>query len=219
MGGRARKPRASPSDAKVVARARKGDHDAFRVLVERYQERAYGLALRVLRDEEWARDVVQEGFLKVYRSLDRFEGRSSFYTWLYRIVLNLCLDAKRSDRSNRHVEWDETAPLEVDPGSADALSPVHRELTGPAGSLERAQLREFMARAIEQLPDDARRTLLLREVEGLSYAEIAECLCVPKGTVMSRLHHARRRVRQLLVASGVLDEDAGPMAAGEGNAR
>jgi RNA polymerase sigma-70 factor (ECF subfamily) len=218
MGGSARKALKSPSDADVIARARKGDHDAFRVLVERYQERAYGLARRVLRDEEWARDVVQEGFLKVYRSLDRFEGRSSFYTWLYRIVMNLCLDAKRSDRSNRHVEWDETAPLEADPGSADALSPVHREFTGPAGSLERAELREFMARAIEQLPDDARQTLLLREVEGLSYAEIAECLDVPKGTVMSRLHHARRRVREILVASGAVDADGGLVATAKGEA-
>jgi len=218
MGGSARKELTSPSDADVIARARKGDHDAFRVLVERYQERAYGLALRVLRDEEWARDVVQEGFIKVYRSLDRFEGRSSFYTWLYRIVMNLCLDAKRSDRSSRHVEWDETAPLEADPASADAVSAVHQEFTGPAGSLERAELREFMARAIEQLPDDARQTLLLREVEGLSYAEIAECLGVPKGTVMSRLHHARRRVREILVASGALDADGDLVATAKGNA-
>lgn len=218
MGGSARKAMTSPSDADVIARARKGDHDAFRVLVERYQDRAYGLALRVLRDEEWARDVVQEGFLKVYRSLDRFEGRSSFYTWLYRIVMNLCLDAKRSDRSNRHVEWDETAPLEADPDSADAVSAVHQEFTGPAGSLERAELREFMARAIEQLPDDARQTLLLREVEGLSYAEIAECLGVPKGTVMSRLHHARRRVREILVASGAVDADGGLVATAKGDA-
>jgi RNA polymerase sigma-70 factor (ECF subfamily) len=218
MGGSAREALTSPSDADVIARARKGDHDAFRVLVERYQERAYGLALRVLRDEEWARDVVQEGFLKVYRSLDRFEGRSSFYTWLYRIVMNLCLDAKRSDRSSRHVEWDETAPLEADPASADAVSAVHQEFTGPAGSLERAELREFMARAIEQLPDDARQTLLLREVEGLSYAEIAECLGVPKGTVMSRLHHARRRVREILVASGALDADGDLVATAKGNA-
>jgi RNA polymerase sigma-70 factor (ECF subfamily) len=218
MGGSAREALTSPSDADVIARARKGDHDAFRVLVERYQERAYGLALRVLRDEEWARDVVQEGFIKVYRSLDRFEGRSSFYTWLYRIVMNLCLDAKRSDRSSRHVEWDETAPLEADPASADAVSAVHQEFTGPAGSLERAELREFMARAIEQLPDDARQTLLLREVEGLSYAEIAECLGVPKGTVMSRLHHARRRVREILVASGALDADGDLVATAKGNA-
>ena len=136
MGASARKALTPPSDADVIARARKGDHDAFRVLVERYQERAYGLALRVLRDQEWAEDVVQEAFLKVYRSLDRFEGRSSFYTWLYRIVMNLCLDAKRSDRSNRHVEWDEATTFEADPGSADAVSAVHQELVGPERGAE-----------------------------------------------------------------------------------
>jgi len=218
MGGLARKAPASPSDADVIARARKGDHDAFRILVERYQERAYRLALRVLRDEESARDVVQEGFLKVYRSLDRFEGRSGFYTWLYRVVMNLCLDEKRRDRSSRHVEWDEAVSIEADPGSPDAASELYREHSGPAGSLERSELRGFVARAIEQLPDDARQTLLLREVEGLSYAEIAECLGVPKGTVMSRLHHARRHVREILIASGNIAADGGLVATAKGEA-
>ena len=218
MGPSARNGQTSPSDADVIARARKGDHDAFRVLVERYQERAYRLALRVLRDEEAARDVVQDGFLKVYRSLDRFEGRSSFYTWLYRVVMNLCLDAKRRDRSSRHVEWDETASIETDPGSADAASELYRERSGPSGSLERSELRRFVARAIEQLPDDARQTLVLREIEGLSYAEIAECLGVPKGTVMSRLHHARRRVREILIDSGAIDAAGGLISTAKGEA-
>jgi RNA polymerase sigma-70 factor (ECF subfamily) len=92
------------SDADLVARARSGDTAAFRTLVERTQGRAFRLALRVLRDEEAARDVVQDALLKAYGSLDRFEGRSGFYTWLYRIVMNLCLDRKRRDRSDRHVE-------------------------------------------------------------------------------------------------------------------
>ncbi len=209
MGASARKAPVSPSDADVIARARKGDHDAFRVLVERYQERAYRLALGVLRDEEAARDVVQEGFLKVYRSLDRFEGRSSFYTWLYRVVMNLCLDAKRRDRSGRHAEWDETAPMEIDPGGADAVAELARERSSPFGQLERAELRSLVTDAIERLPDDARQTLVLREVEGLSYAEIAACLGVPKGTVMSRLHNARRRVKEILLASGRIDASGG----------
>jgi RNA polymerase sigma-70 factor (ECF subfamily) len=218
MGAAARQERASPTDADVVARARQGDHDAFRILVERYQERAYRLALRVLRDEEWARDVVQEGFLKVYRSLDRFEGRSSFYTWLYRVMMNLCLDAKRRDRGDRHVEWDDGAALAPDPAGPDAASELHQDQEGPEGSLERAQLRGFVAKAIEQLSDDARQTLLLREVEGLSYAEIAACLGVPKGTVMSRLHHARRQVRESLVASGNIAADGRLTAAARGEA-
>lgn len=187
-----------------MARARKGDHQAFRVLVERYQGRAYALALRVLRDEERARDAVQEGFLKAYTSLAKFEGRSSFYTWLYRLVMNQCLDMKRRDRSDREVEWDETRSL--DPAGApdaEALAGQGAAHAGPAQALERSELRKAIAQAIGQLPEDARETLLLREVDGLSYAEIADALSIPKGTVMSRLHYARKRVQEILLAAGV----------------
>ena len=191
-------------DPEAVARAANGDHDAFRVLVERYQGRAFGLALRVLRDEEQARDVVQEAFLKAYRSLDRFEGRSSFYTWFYRVVMNLCLDAKRREPAGRRVEWDEEHALETPSGTGlDSVDPGSPNASGPVEHLERAELRETLQRAIEMLPDDARRTLVLREVDGLSYAEIAKVLGIPKGTVMSRLHHARRRVRVLLEGQGI----------------
>jgi RNA polymerase sigma-70 factor (ECF subfamily) len=187
-----------------VARAKQGDHDAFRVLVERYQGRAYALALRVLRDEDLARDAVQEGFLKAYTNLSKFEGRSSFYTWLYRLVMNLCLDMKRRDKSDREVEWDETRP--GDPAGApdaEALAGQGGGNPGPAQALERSELRKRIAEAISQLPGEARETLLLREVDGLSYAEIAEALSIPKGTVMSRLHYARKRVQQILTEMGV----------------
>ncbi len=198
---------AGPSDLEAVTRAAKGDHDAFRVLVERYQERAFGLALRVMRDEEQARDVVQDAFLKAYRSLDRFEGRSSFYTWFYRVVMNLCIDAKRRQPPGRLVEWDEAHALEAPVGTGlDAVDSARQRASGPAGDLERAELRETIRRAIEELPDDARRTLLLREVDGLSYSEISQVIGIPKGTVMSRLHHARRRVRVVLEEKGI----AGP---------
>jgi RNA polymerase sigma-70 factor (ECF subfamily) len=189
-----------PSDLDAVARAAKGDHEAFRVLVERYQNRAYGLALRVMRDEEAARDVVQEAFLKAYRSLDRFEGRSSFYTWFYRVVMNLCLDAKRRQPAGRLVEWDEQRAMQT--SAATGLDPDRQRAASPSGELERSQLRDALQNAIEQLPDDARQTLVMREIDGLSYAEIAEAMEIPKGTVMSRLHHARKRLRTLLEASG-----------------
>ena len=196
----------APSDADVIEKARTGDHAAFRVLVERYQGRAYRLALRVLRDEEQARDAVQDAFLKVYGSLHRFEGRSSFYTWLYRLVMNLCLDMKRRDRSDRHVEWNEEQASHV------AEGPGSRDFADPDEQLGRSELRRLVARAIDALPEDARRTIQLREIDGLSYAEIAESLGVPKGTVMSRLHYARRRVRAALVEAGVMD----PVGAGSG---
>jgi RNA polymerase sigma-70 factor (ECF subfamily) len=200
----------APSDADAIARAKRGDHEAFRVLVERYQGRAYGLALRVLRNEEQARDAVQDAFLKVYGALGKFEGRSGFYTWLYRLVMNVCLDMKRRDRSGRQVEWEEERAVEIAHG-AESLAPGGDapDRRGPADALERAELREAMSRAIEALPEASRRTLELREIDGLSYAEIAEALGVPKGTVMSRLFHARRRVQAALIEAGVVDATPG----------
>jgi RNA polymerase sigma-70 factor (ECF subfamily) len=185
-----------------VRRARKGDHEAFRVLVERYQGRAYRLALRILRSEEAARDAVQEAFVKAYTSLSRFEERSSFFTWLYRLVTNQCIDMRRREHPERRVELREDDSLE------DAALRVAPEVEGalpelPEGALERQELREQLAAAIGELPEPARATLLLREVDGLSYAEIAEAQGIPRGTVMSRLHYARRKLQLALRAAGV----------------
>jgi RNA polymerase sigma-70 factor (ECF subfamily) len=197
MGGSAAVEQApGVSDAEFVEKARAGDHQAFRVLVERYQGRAYGLALRVLRNEDAARDAVQDGFLKAYGSLDRFEGRSSFYTWLYRIVMNQCLDRKRRDRSDREVEWNDEVATGLEQDGAMAA-------TAPDVAAERGELRELLGRAIADLPEDARRTIQLREIDGLSYKEIAAALGIPKGTVMSRLHYARRSLQEALRAAGV----------------
>ena len=194
-----------PPESDLVDRARRGDHAAFQVLVERYQDRVHGLARRILRDPDQARDAVQEGFLKAYAGLARFEGRSGFYTWLYRLVFNQCIDMKRRDRSARHDEWDDEIARDVAPGAAAAPLPLGTELADPAHSYHRGQLREALAAAIESLPEDARRTLVLREVDGLSYEEIATALRIPKGTVMSRLHYARRRVRDVLIESGAVE--------------
>ena len=201
------------SDTDAVARARNGDHEAFRVLVERYQGRAFRLAVRILGDPDQARDAVQDGFLKAYGSLDRFEGRSGFYTWLYRLIFNLCIDMKRRDRSGRHVAWDDEVARQAASGSPGG--DVGRGLGEPALEQERGEVRAALARAIEDLPEDSRRTLLLREVDGLSYAEIARSLGIPKGTVMSRLHHARRRVREMLIEAGAVEVDAEGRRTGE----
>jgi len=194
-----------------VRRARAGDADAFRVLVERYQGRAYRLALRILRNEESARDAVQEAFVKAYTSLGRFEERSSFFTWLYRLVTNQCIDMRRREHAERRVEWREGDPLEE---AALPLAP-EAEMSAPAlpvDEVERLQLREQLAAAIGKLPQAARETLLLREVDGLAYAEIAEAQGIPRGTVMSRLHYARRRLQELLRGAGV----EAPSAKGDG---
>jgi RNA polymerase sigma-70 factor (ECF subfamily) len=190
------------SDEEAIRRVLAGNRDAFEVLVKRYQGRAFRLARRVLRNEESARDAVQDAFLKAYSALSGFRGRSSFYTWLYRLVMNQCLDARRRDRSDRHVEWEDEASGEI---SADALLPP--EVAGvrfaPAASVMRRELRERIAEAVGRLPEGPRETLLLREVEGLSYAEIAEIQRIPKGTVMSRLHYARKQLQSHLSGMGV----------------
>jgi RNA polymerase sigma-70 factor (ECF subfamily) len=193
-----------PSDAEVIGRVRSGDADTLRFLVERYQGRAYRLALRVLREEEAARDAVQEAFIKAYTALDRFEGRSKFFTWFYRMVMNQCLDQKRRDRSGRHVEWEDGGAVENAREASTAPPPeVDGVRFAPAAAVMRKELRERIGRAIAELPEQARETLLLREVEGLSYAEISEALGIPKGTVMSRLYYARQRVQELLTEAGV----------------
>jgi len=193
-----------PSDLEVIQRVRNGESEAFRLLVERYQGRAYRLALRVLRDEEAARDAVQDAFVKAYSALARFEGRSSFFTWFYRLVMNQCLDARRRDKSAREVAFEEVDGREPVPeASLEHVPEVGGVSFAPAATLMRKQLLEQLARAVEQLPPAARETLLLREVEGLSYAEIATALGIPKGTVMSRLHYARRQMQKLLIEAGV----------------
>jgi RNA polymerase sigma-70 factor (ECF subfamily) len=189
------------SDEEAIRQILAGERDAFAVLVERYQGRAFRLALRVLRNEESARDAVQEAFLKAYSALAGFQGRSSFYTWLYRLVMNQCLDLKRRDKSDRHVEWEDGGAVEI--GSNTPPPEVSGVRFAPAASVMRRELRQRIAEAIGRLPDGPRETLILREVEGLSYAEIAEAQRIPKGTVMSRLHYARRQLQIHLIEMGL----------------
>ena len=183
-----------PSDWELVQRARTGDHDAFRVLVERYQRRIAALALGMLHNEEDALDIVQETFTRAYQHLDRFKGEAAFYTWVYRIAYNLCVDQQR--RTGQHAE----VPMAIDERSDDALLPLP---DGPPEDeafdrVRDAEIAERLHSAMSELTPDHRAVILLREVEGLSYAEISQVLECPKGTVMSRLHYARRRLQARL---------------------
>jgi RNA polymerase sigma-70 factor (ECF subfamily) len=183
----------SSSDWELVQRTRSGDREAFRELVERYQRKIAALALGMLRNREDALDVVQETFTKAYQSLDRFKGDSAFYTWVYRIAHNLCVDHQRRVGKQLHVSLD-----------ADEDGPPPTMLPdGPAPDqpFERARDAEIARRvreAISGLTPDHRAVILLRELEGLSYEEISEVLDCPKGTVMSRLHYARRQLQARL---------------------
>ena len=189
------------SDRDLILEAKKGSHPAFEALVRRYSERAYRVAYRVVRDPDAADEVLQEALIKAYRGLPRFEFRSSFYTWLYRIVVNLALDWRRQTKRAPSVEWEDALAAEVDPrgivpGQAD-----------PELAALRVQVRELVSRGVQELPDGQRDVLLLREAEDLSYEEIAKTLGISKGTVMSRLHYARKKMIAFLEAHDVAPED------------
>ena len=187
-----------PDDLTLVRRCREGDQGAFRALVERYQRKAFAQALGMLKDKDEAMDVAQEAFVKVYRYLDHFKGDSSFYTWLYRIVANLCVDRMRrksSAQSSDNVEFDEKMDQE-ELATAGILST--RLGTNPQKAALRAELAEKIDEALAKIPEKHREILVLRELEGMSYEDLARVLKVPKGTVMSRLFHARAKMQTLL---------------------
>jgi RNA polymerase sigma-70 factor, ECF subfamily len=189
------------SDTELIRETREGQQAAFAVLVRRYSERAYRAAYRVVRDPHQAEEIVQEALIKAYRGLDGFELRSSFYTWLYKIVVNLALDRRRREGRAPNVEWDDSVAGRVDPR---AVSPTPGD---PELASRRRQVREFVAQGVQELPDPQREVLLLREVEGLSYEEIADKMQISKGTVMSRLHYARKKMVLFLTQCGVDPED------------
>lgn len=183
------------SDWDLVRRARRGDRGAFRTLVERYQRKMASLAIGMLRDPDDALDVVQDAFAKAYQNLGRFKGDSSFYTWLYRITVNLCIDHQRREGRAARV------PIDTD-GDADGSGAVvlHDQsvLGDPVRGVEASEIRVRLERAMAELTPEHRAVILLREVEGLSYDEISQALDCPKGTVMSRLHYARRQLQEKL---------------------
>jgi RNA polymerase sigma-70 factor (ECF subfamily) len=193
-------------DLTLVERVRTGDQRAFRLLVERYQRKVYGVALGMLRDKEEARDVAQEAFVKVYKYLEHFKGDASFYTWLYRITVNVCIDVlrRKGSRGNEQVEFDESVKMDIAEANLGSLGT--RLGTNPQKSALRKELAERITAAVNQLPEAHRKILLLREVEGMSYEDLARTLEIPKGTVMSRLFHARLKMQKILNEYLELDE-------------
>lgn len=184
-------------DLTLVRRVQQGDRAAFRLLFEKYHRRVYAVALGVVKNPADANDVVQEAFVKVHRHLATFQGASSFYTWLYRITMNLAIDHLRRKKAARQVDFDEA--IKQDEGTEDAghLAPTITN-ADPGKTHSRKELAGKIHGALALLPDIHRQAILLREVEGLNYEEIAKIMKVPKGTIMSRLFHARRKMQSAL---------------------
>jgi RNA polymerase sigma-70 factor, ECF subfamily len=182
-------------DSALIEKCRAGDVAAFEPLVEKYRQRVWRLAYNVLRDREEAWDVAQEAFIKAYQALPSFRGQSAFYTWLYRITMNVAADRARSRAAQGRAFGTERVPEEdwerviTDSNPAEA---------SPADAASRREERQKIMRALDQLSEDHRRIIMLGDLEGLSYREIAETLEIPMGTVMSRLHNARKRLRDVL---------------------
>ncbi len=176
-------------DQLLVERAQRGDRRAFDLLVLKYQQKILKLVMRYVRDQSDALDVSQEAFVKAYRALPAFRGESAFYTWLYRIAINT---------AKNHLVALQRKPVEYaldaqDPDTAERNSQL-REEEDPEGLAMQEELRQTVERALAELPEELRTAIMLREIEGLSYEEIAAAMDCPVGTVRSRIFRARETI-------------------------
>lgn len=173
----------SSKERELVARIKEGDMDAFREIVEMYRDRIYSLAFYMTGNYTDADDITQEAFIKAYRGLSEFRGESSIYTWLHRITVNLCIDRVRKLKARKEVSLSGIIPSRVEE---------------PYREAERSELRRIIEIALSELPEKLRVILIMYEIQGLSYEEIASILGCPIGTVRSRLHKARNSLREKL---------------------
>lgn len=185
---------AEPADRELVERCQRGQMEAYEILVGRYRQRVYGLAYSMLRNEQDATDLSQETFVKAWQAIRGFKKNSSFYTWLYRITTNLCIDFVRKRDRRPTVPFEEAVDPEAD--ASVEIAPSNQPL--PTDEVRRRELREQIDAALQELSPEHRVVIQLREFEGLEYAEIAKVVGCQMGTVMSRLHYARKHLQKLL---------------------
>jgi RNA polymerase sigma-70 factor, ECF subfamily len=184
-----------PDDVELVKRCQAGDSSAFDDLITRYRSKVFTMIYGMVQNEQDAWDLAQEGFLKAWKSIHRFKGESSFYTWLYRIMTNVTIDSLRRKGIRGEAEFDDRiAPVNVEPGSrtTPSSSPL------PNKKLEYGEIRERIDEAIAKLSPEHRAVIVMKEIEDLQYSEIAEILSCSLGTVMSRLFYARKKLQNLL---------------------
>jgi RNA polymerase sigma-70 factor (ECF subfamily) len=184
------------TDRELVDAAQNGDSEAFGALVRRHQRRIYRLALHLLRDPAEAEDATQETFVRAYGALERFDGRSEAFTWIYRIAVNLSLNVIRARRPNRQ------AVSSDDPRLEGLLVETRAGSANPLGDSENRELGRVLCEGMDALSDTLRTTLILVAVDGLSHAQAGEVLGCPEGTVAWRVHDAKKKLKAFLVARG-----------------
>ena len=178
-------------DRRLIAECLKGRTASFGDLVRRYQDRLFNAVYRVLDNTEDTHDVIQEAFLNAYQSLNSFKGDSEFFTWLYRIAFNAAITLKRKRRTVFSLEYGRDDELSNEPAD-------HSVFTRPGEALERSEEEAKLQEALNRLSPEHRVVLILKDIEGQKYEDIAEILDVPIGTVRSRLHRARSELKELL---------------------
>ncbi len=188
----------SATDAQLVRRVQQGEKGAFDLLVLKYQHKIVSLVMRYVRDADLALDITQEAFLKAYRALPRFRGESAFYTWLYRIAVNT---AKNHLAAQRRRPMDVELDLQ-DPEQYDIHANL-KDIDTPEAVSMSNELNKIVMNAMEALPDDLRTAIILRELDGMTYEEIAETMDCPVGTVRSRIFRARDAIAKKI--DGLLD--------------
>ncbi|MDQ7780219.1 MAG: sigma-70 family RNA polymerase sigma factor [Planctomycetota bacterium] len=186
---------AEPSDASLIERCRRGDADAFCSLVARYQDRIYNIVYRMVGNRDDAADLCQESFIKAFRAIGSFETRSSFVTWMYRIAANTCISFHRSRAGKAVQVHTSDSDLDFVGGSAEHERSSASDPTDRAAERERT---DTVQKAILSLDPESRAVVVLRDIDGKSYEEIADMLDLPIGTVRSRLHRARMELKSRL---------------------
>jgi len=196
MQTEATRAQADVSELDLIRRCQAGDTEAFDELVTRNRTRVFSMIYNMVHSEQDAWDLAQDSFLKAWKSIKRFRGQSSFYTWIYRIVMNVTIDWLRKKHvKGAGAEFDDATLLkEVDPASKT----VPKAEALPYETMERGEIRARIDQAIAQLSPEQRAVILMKEVEGMQYHEIAEALGCSIGTVMSRLFYARKKLQNLL---------------------
>lgn len=182
------------SDAEIMLmkKAKDGDIEAFELLIESCRKRVFNIALRMLGNYEDASETTQEVFIRIFKSLGSFKENSSFYTWVYRITSNVCLDELRKRKSKILVSLDETIELK----DGEVTPQLEDKSTTPEVAIERKEIKKTIIAAINSLPEEHRLVIVLRDIQGFSYEEIAKIANCPEGTVKSRINRARQSLRE-----------------------